>query len=141
MHLNDQRLGNVCVLCRPQTNHLQHKQQGVLADLGAMSPETSHELPRAATRPLPPLLTQHSEFPRLPATAPLTYHLAMQVCLASRPQDRLSFSQIARILHCLLKEVASGVYIDTRGQLQVRYHICMHACSVCQCLRLLPGVY
>ena len=56
-----------------------------------------------------------------------TYHLAMQVCLASRPQDRLSFSQISRLLHCLLKEVASGVYTDTQGQLQVHLQTRMQA--------------
>jgi hypothetical protein len=110
------------VLCRPQTSSMQ-QYGSVFPNLGAMSPAASQKPSADGGRAPPPVLEQHPDFPRLPATAPLTYHLAMQVCLASRPQDRLAFSQISRLLHCLLKEVASGVYTDTRGQLQV----CVHA--------------
>jgi hypothetical protein len=111
---------NSAAWCRPQT-HGSHQPRCATPDLGAMSPPGSQKpAPSAnASRPLPPVLDQHPDFPRLPRTAPLTYLLAMQVCLASRPEDRLSFSQISRLLQCLLKEVASGMYTDTCGNLQV----------------------
>jgi hypothetical protein len=108
--------------CRPQS--LQEKPRSAFPNLGAMSPchgESQTSRPGGdASVPAAPVLEQHPDFPRLPTAAPLTYHLTMQVCLAARPEDRLTFTQISRLLHCLLKEVGSGSYLDTQGRVQVR---------------------
>lgn len=65
------------------------------------------------------VLALHPHFLRLPATAPLTYHLLMQVCLSTRPADRLSFRQVVQLLLCVTREVATGSYVDVLGRTQV----------------------
>lgn len=63
---------------------------------------------------------RHPVYPALPTSVPLTYTLTMTACLSDRPKDRPSFSHILVILEDLVQEVASGTYINSDGNPQVR---------------------
>ena len=63
---------------------------------------------------------QHPSFPRLPASVPLTYTLTTKACLSEQPADRPSFEQLLAILDDLQAEVATGTYLNSRGNVQVR---------------------
>eukprot|EP00892_Ulva_mutabilis_P010030 jgi/Ulvmu1/739/UM010_0112.1 len=57
----------------------------------------------------------HPDFPRVPASVPLTYTLTMVACLSERPEDRPSFSQALDVLADVVAEVRQGSYINSDG--------------------------
>jgi hypothetical protein len=62
---------------------------------------------------------QRAEYPRLPASVPLSYTLTMAACLSERPSDRPSFSHLLVLLHDMAIDAATGQYINSVGVLQV----------------------
>ena len=62
----------------------------------------------------------HPDFPRVPASVPLTYTLTMVACLSERPEDRPSFSQAIDVLADVVGEVQRGAYINSDGVTLVR---------------------
>lgn len=57
----------------------------------------------------------HPDFPRVPASVPLTYTLTMVACLSERPEDRPSFTQAIDVLADVVGEVRQGSYINSDG--------------------------
>lgn len=63
--------------------------------------------------------SRHPDFPKLPASVPLTYTLTMTACLSQIPKERPTFQQLQRILSDLGDEVGRGFYINGQGRAQV----------------------
>ena len=64
---------------------------------------------------------RHPAFPYLPATVPLTFTLTMKACLSENPDERPTFGQILTIFDDVVFEVASGSYLNSLGQMMVRF--------------------
>lgn len=64
---------------------------------------------------------RHPAFPYLPASVPLTFTLTMKACLSENPDERPTFGQILTIFDDLVFEVASGSYLNSLGQMMVRW--------------------
>ena len=58
-------------------------------------------------------------FPSLPASVPLAYSLALRACLHPEPHERPTFAQLSKILSEVVSEVSEGVYVNSKGLLQV----------------------
>lgn len=63
---------------------------------------------------------QHPDFPRLPASVPLAYSLALKACLDPSPAERPTCPDLLRLLDDLAAEVAEGSYVNSKGLIQVR---------------------
>ena len=66
---------------------------------------------------------RHPDFPRVPASVPLTYTLTMLACLSERPEDRPTFTHVLTVLLDVVAEVAQGTFINSDGAILV--------CSCC----------
>lgn len=58
-------------------------------------------------------------FPGLPSSVPLAYSLALRACLHPEPLERPTFTQLSKVLTEVVSEVAEGVYVNSKGLLQV----------------------
>ena len=67
-----------------------------------------------------PRFAPHPNFPRVPASVPLTYTLTMVACLSERPEDRPTFTQAMDVLTDVVAEVRRGSYINSDGVTLVR---------------------
>jgi hypothetical protein len=69
----------------------------------------------------PNAFVHHPKFPSLPVTVPLTFTLTMKACLSEVPSERPTFGQIGTIFEDLWFEVDTGTYINSSGQVMVRF--------------------
>lgn len=65
-------------------------------------------------------LLRHPAFPLLPPETPLTFVLAVKACLSADLTERPAFPELLQIFDDVTSEVASGSYIDSSGERQVR---------------------
>jgi hypothetical protein len=63
----------------------------------------------------------HPDFPKLPASVPLSFTLTMVACLSAKPEERPSFPQVISVLEDVEAEVARGYYMNSIGVTQVRW--------------------
>ena len=80
-----------------------------------------------------PRFAPHPNFPRVPASVPLTYTLTMVACLSERPEDRPTFTHVLTVLLDVVAEVAQGTYINSDGAILVGIpHMRLHqSCVLC----------
>jgi hypothetical protein len=74
--------------------------------------ESPEEFPRVEYVP-------HPQFPKLPASVPLTFTLTMVACLSPKPEDRPTFAQVLTVLLDVEAEVVRGRYMNSVGLIQV----------------------
>lgn len=82
---------------------------------GSPECDQQHQGDSPAERPYLP----NPSFPALAVSVPLAYSLALRACLHPEPLERPTFAQLSKILSEVVSEVAGGVYVNSKGLLQV----------------------